>query len=406
MSSLQMTPPDSEPTIAGKTHFEILSMPSSTRCRWYKMISPEEKEEAMRVVSVVRRAKSSAARTEYWKDPKNIARISGEYNPTKRPEVKAKQRACWTPEKKAEKSKAMSGRVLSKETKAKISGENHYLYGKQLSEETKTKLRKAHTGKILTKEHRAKIGVASAERQKDPEYRARMSASLSGENNHFFDKTHSEETKAKMSVAMTGRTLSEEHKAKIGAAGIGRVVSEETRIKVKAAWTPEKRAKQSAANKGENNPMYGKTRSPTEETRAKNSAANMGEKNSNWRGGISFEPYCHLWSEPLRERYRNHYGRVCVLTDTLRSVMGPGSGLDDFEGHEIFNGRRLSVHHIRGDKMSGCDGTELVLVPLQGKFNTTKFDGLKLEDHPFYITLFLLKDQERRYREEILELVQ
>lgn len=41
----------------------------------------------------------------------------------------------------------------------------------------------------------------------------------------------------------------------------------------------ETRVKQSVANKGENNPMYGKKREHSEETRAKQSAANKGENN-------------------------------------------------------------------------------------------------------------------------------
>jgi len=41
----------------------------------------------------------------------------------------------------------------------------------------------------------------------------------------------------------------------------------------------ETRVKQSVANKGENNPMYGKKRKHSEETRAKQSAANKGENN-------------------------------------------------------------------------------------------------------------------------------
>ena len=41
----------------------------------------------------------------------------------------------------------------------------------------------------------------------------------------------------------------------------------------------ETRAKQAAANKGENNPMYGKKRIHSEETRAKQAAANKGENN-------------------------------------------------------------------------------------------------------------------------------
>lgn len=233
----------SELTIARKTYSEILSMPRTRRCRWYKRISPEEKEEAMKIVDTAGRAKMSAAG---------------------------------------------KGRVVSEETKAKIR------------------------------------------------------------------------------MTLTGRPRSEDLKAKI-----------------------------SATMMGENNHNFGKARS--KETRDKIGEAQMGEKNHGWEGGISFLPYCHLFNEEKKEEVRNHWGRVCILSDTLRSTMGSESDLDDFEGHEVFNGRRLSVHHIRGNKMGGCDGTELALIPLQGAFNSKKFDGFTLEDHPFYVTLFLLKNQERRH---------
>lgn len=306
MSSMQMTSPDSEVMIAGKTHSEIESMKKWTRSRWYNAISPNEREEVKRILETIRRAKIS----------KN--------NAMKRPEIRAK-----------------------------ISGENNHNFGKSPSETTRAKQSAAVTGRTLSKEHIAKI---------------------SGENNHNYGKLFSKETRAKMS----------------------------------ASWTPERRAKMSAFMSGGKNPMKQpevqakisgeNSHAKRPEVRDKISLANSGENNSSFNNWASREPYCHLWGESLRERYRNHYGRVCVLSDTLRSVMGPDSGLDDFEGHEIFNDRRLSVHHIRGNKMAGCDGTELALTPLQGRFNNKKFDGLKLEDHPFYITLFLLKDIERKHR--------
>ena len=224
------------------------------------------------------------------------------------------------------------------------------------------------------------------------EARAKMSAAKKGKNNPMFGKKRSEETKAKISAAIN----QPESIAKRTAARIGeKNPMKQPNVKAKhsaAMKRLETRAKMSASHKGH---------TQTKETRAKISfkmrGANTGKNNGNWNGGSSFEPYCPRFNEPLKERYRNHYGRVCILSDILKSVMGPESGLDDFDGHEIFSGRRLSVHHIYGNKMAGCDGTDLALIPLQGRYNTMKVDGLKLEDHPFYITLFMLKDQEKRH---------
>jgi len=63
----------------------------------------------------------------------------------------------------------------------------------------------------------------------------------------------SEETKAKISMALTGRHPSEESKVKVSVALTGRFISEETRAKMSAAHrgktrSPQTRAKISAAN--------------------------------------------------------------------------------------------------------------------------------------------------------------
>ena len=282
-------------------------------------------------------------------------KLTGANNPAKRPESRAKISAALTERWKNPENRAMM-------TAAKT-GKNN-----------------PNFGKIPTLETKAKLSAAGFKRFKDPK------------NHPFFGKTLTEKHKTKISETLIGRIFTEDHKAKIGAAAAGKTPTEEAKAKMRASWTPERKAKLSISTTerwndleyrtnhiGKNHPMFGKT----------------GENSANWKGGRSFEPYCPKFNEPLRERYRNHYGRVCVLSDILRSVMGPESGLDNFDGHEIFSGRRLSVHHIYGNKMAGCDGTELALVPLQGRYNSMKFDGLKLDNHPFYITLFMLKDQEK-----------
>lgn len=220
-----------EPMIAGKTHSEILAMNRWMRYDWYKAISPEEKEAAMGIVEIARRAKISAA---------------------------------WTV------------RVVSEETKAKMSaakmGENHPNFGKTLTEDTCAKISASKIGKPRSEETRTKLSAASIELWKDPEFRDKHS----GENNHNF-----------------GKTFSKEHRAKMSVSGIG-----------------------------ENNPS--------------------------WRGGISFEPYCPAFNGQLKEKIRNRDNRTCVLCGKS----------------EIQNGRRLSVHHIDGDKMQGCDGKKWYLCAL------------------------------------------
>jgi hypothetical protein len=107
---------------------------------------------------------------------------------------------------------------------------------------------------------------------------------LAGKNHPLFGKHHTEETKKKLSETlggekhyMYGKHLAEETKRKIGEFHRGKVVSEETRRKMSEAAknrppTSEETCKKiSEANKGENNPNYGKH--PSEETCAKISEA-------------------------------------------------------------------------------------------------------------------------------------
>ena len=72
-----------------------------------------------------------------------------------------------------------------------------------------------------------------------------------------------------------------------------------------------------------------------------------GERNSRWNGGSSFEPYPISFNNELRERIRNYDDRVCQLCDKS----------------EIENRRRLTVHHIDGDK-SNCNIDNLIALCL------------------------------------------
>ena len=100
----------------------------------------------------------------------------------------------------------------------------------------------------------------------------KMSESKKGENNPMYGKTpwnkgktHTLETRKKMSEARKGKTHSLETRKKIGESQKGKTISEETRKKM------------SEAQKGENHPMYGKTLS--EETKKKISEAKSQKTN-------------------------------------------------------------------------------------------------------------------------------
>lgn len=134
-----------------------------------------------------------------------------------------------------------------------------------------------------------------------PETRAKISANhadVSGENNPFYGKKHTEETCAKMSAAKKGKPRkphSQETRDKIATSNKGKhshnkgkpspkkgkSLSAETCAKMSAAHkgkkiSPETCAKIAARNKGENHPLYGKHHS--EETRAKMRVAHARRK--------------------------------------------------------------------------------------------------------------------------------
>ena len=132
--------------------------------------------------------------------------------------------------------------------------------------------------------------------------------------------------RAKISASLTGKST-------------GGVISEKTKANMSmAAIERWKDLEYKDKHSGENNPMK------RPEVRAKIS----GENSYNWRGGASFEPYCPAFNDQLKESIRNRDDRTCVFC---------GKG-------EIQNGERLSVHHIDGDKMQGCDGTKWHLCAL------------------------------------------
>lgn len=57
-----------------------------------------------------------------------------------------------------------------------------------------------------------------------------------------------------------------------------------------------------------------------------------GERSPGWKGGLSFEPYCHKFNEILKERIRERDNRTCQLCGAKE------------------NGKKLPVHHIHYDK--------------------------------------------------------
>lgn len=150
--------------IAGKEHSEILSMKNWNRTYWYTKILLEEKEEAMKLVAIVGWAKNRAA---------HIGGVATE-------ETKAKQRAAWTPERKAKASLALTERMKDPKTKAKHKA---VLTGRIVSKEQKVNMSTAAIERWRSSEYRRNQSMGVIEKWKDPDHRQKHSDSIKGENN-------------------------------------------------------------------------------------------------------------------------------------------------------------------------------------------------------------------------------
>ena len=210
------------------------------------------------------------------------------------------------------------------------------------------------------------------------ETKHRISVSTSGEKNHNFGKpmaegakqklreyrtgrTHTEETKAEMSKTRKGVPKSVGMKHKLAITRTGTTHTEETKDKISETKTgahlsPETCAKMSVTHTGmhvgEKNSFFGKTHS--EDARQMMSATRQGIPYDEWEEFAKDSPYCPKFNERCRESNRDKYGRRCFL-----------SGMTEEE-----NGRKLSVHHIDMDKTQGCDGHTWKLVPLAAELHS------------------------------------
>ncbi len=91
-----------------------------------------------------------------------------------------------------------------------------------------------------------------------------------------------------------------------------------------------------------------------------------GELSGNWKGGVSFEPYCSKFNKRLKERVRERDGRVCQICRRT----------------EKENGKKLAVHHIHYDKENCYPDLIALCAECSTKvnFNREYFEDLFMEN--------------------------
>jgi len=135
------------------------------------------------------------------------------------------------------------------------------------------------------------------------------SKSRFGENNPFYGKHHTEETREKIRKKLIGVHPSEETKNKI------RIATKDTQFK-------------------------------------------SGEQHINWKNGASFKPYCPKFNNKFKEKIRDRFNRkcfLCLITEEEQMRKQQECGKRSF---------KLSVHHINYDKNCLCEETKCKFVPL------------------------------------------
>jgi hypothetical protein len=169
-------------------------------------------------------------------------------------------------------------------------------------------------------EHRRKIGEANKGKLRGPiseETRKKLSEGNKGRLSPKKGIPISEETKLKISRTLKGRQFTELHRQNL-----------------------------SAAQRGRPGHMLGHHHlEKTKETLRK---CKLKEQNPNWKGGVSFEPYCPKFTNAFKERVRAYFGYQCL---------GCGHTWQQEE-------KKLSVHHVNFNKKTCCDNSIPFFVPL------------------------------------------
>lgn len=188
-------------------------------------------------------------------------------------------------------SSSSMGTKRSAETIARLSKARTGLKMKPHTEAAKEKIRRAHLGKLkgpMSDEHKAKIAAANTGRVMSESTRDKISKALTGLVRGSLTREHAE----KIRQANTGivrserecRIISERMKGLWAAGRMSRISSEETRAKMSASHKGRKRSEETQRKISETNRLKREAgyrrASPSAETVEKRAAANRGRKNT------------------------------------------------------------------------------------------------------------------------------
>ncbi len=218
--------------------------------------------------------------------------------------------------------------------------------GSHHTEESRKRISKGHKGQIpwcigkkLSVQHKENISEGHKGQKawnKGIKMPKEFCDKISGKNNPMYGKTHTLETRLKISKGgkgkigfWNGKKHSEITKVKMSQARKGKTLSNSAKEKL------------SKHRKGKN---YGM----------------VGSNHPRWLGGISFEPYCPKFNKQLKEQVRERDNRTCQLCG------------------EKENGRKLDVHHIHYDKPN-CEPDLIALCQkcnVKANFNRDYYESL------------------------------
>ena len=173
-------------------------------------------------------------------------------------------------------------------------------------------------GRKRSEETKRKISESIKEKYKDPTFRKKQ-----------FDKTPKGETHGMYGKesAFKGNHHTEESKQKSRKSQLGENSYWHGKTQNKIS---NKKRSETLKNRYENQPHFNKGKPLSEEHRLKISIANKGENSYCWKGGISSQGYCQVWSdEEFKREIKERDGNKCL------NPVCNSKNSNDLVGHHI-----------------------------------------------------------------------